>query len=230
MKLSAIIGVYIILVSLTSCNRDTPNPSTNDIAGYRYFPIDTGHWVIYDVDSISINSINQSIYDTFSYRLKEYIPSTFINNSGNLAERIERYVWDNSLQVWNIDNVWTSNVHPQDAEKVEDNIRYIKLSFPVSLNATWNGNALNSFYPAWNYTYTSINQPLTIGSLSFDSTITVLQIDSVNLINNYYGIEKYATGVGMIYKEFKIINYNISGSNITNSGFDLKMNIEAYHQ
>ncbi len=211
----------------SSCSKDTPTQSNKDVAGYRYFPMDTGHWVIYSVDSIVVSS-NLQYADTFHYRLKEYIPSSFIDNSGNLTQRIERYIWDDSLYIWNIENVWTANLHANDAEKVEDNIRYIKLSFPVSSSATWNGNALNSFYPEWDYSYTSIDQPATIGNLSFDSTLTVLQIDNSNLVYKHYGVERYAKGVGMIYKEFKIDSTN--SANGTYWGFDLKMTIEAYNK
>ena len=223
-NVAALIIVCIVSFSEFSCRKDKTTQTTADVAGYRYFPIDTGYWVIYQVDSITISSSHPP--DTFHYRLKEYIPSTFIDNSGKLTERIERYVWNDAAFVWNIVNVWTSNVHPNDAEKVEDNIRFVKLSFPVILNATWNGNSLNSFYPEWDYVYTAVDQPLSIGRLSFDSTITVLQVDQSNLVYKQYGLEKYAKGVGMIYKEFKIDSTN--SSNGTYHGFELKMTIESY--
>jgi hypothetical protein len=218
------IGIYF----LSSCHKDYTTQSNSDIAGYRYFPVDTGHWVIYDVDSIVINSTHSIPYDTFYYRLKEYIPSTFIDNTGNLTERIERYIWVDTLNAWNIDNVWTSNLHPNDAEKVEDNVRYIKLSFPVSYSATWNGNALNSLYPEWDYTYSQIDQPLTIGNLHFDSTLTVIQVLDSNIVYKHIGIEQYAKGVGMIYKKFEIDSFNNTLG--IEYGFNLIMTIESYHQ
>ncbi len=228
MKPLAIAIVFCVSICyLTSCSKDTKSSQTNnDIAGYWYFPTDTGHWVIYNVDSISISSAHPA--DTYHYRLKEYIPSTYIDNSGNLTERIERYIWNDSSVTWNISNVWTSNVHTQDAEKVEDNVRYVKLSFPVKVNATWNGNAFNSIYPEWDYTYSNIDQPFSIGSLHFDSTLTVIQVQDSNLVYKHVGIEKYAKGVGMIYKEFRIDSSN-SATGAYN-GFDFRMTIESYNK
>ena len=40
-----------------------------------------------------------------------------------------------------------------------------------------------------------------INSLSFDSTLSVIQIDENNYVETIFGNEKYAAGVGMIYKE-----------------------------
>jgi hypothetical protein len=208
-----------------SCSKDNNTIINGDPAGYVYFPIDTGHWVIYDYDSIVLSAFGN---DTFHFQVQEYIRSTFLDNSGNTTERIERYVKVSDTSDWRIVNVWTANLNSNDAEKVEDNVRFIKLAFPVQLNASWNGNALNSIYPPWSYTYTAIDQPMTIGSLSFDSTLTVLQIDNSNLVLEQYSVEQYAKGVGMIYKEFKNDSINSQSGSIT--GFHLKMSITSFHK
>jgi hypothetical protein len=219
-----ILLLVFIISALYSCSKDnTTTPPNGDPAGYRYFPIDTGHWVTYNYDSIAIGLSGS---DTFNFQVMEYIQSTFLDNSGQLTERIERYIMVNDTSSWRILNVWTSNLHPNDAERVEDNVRFIKLAFPVVLGATWNGNAFNNIYPEWDYSYTSVDQPLTIGSLSFDSTLTVLQVNNNNLVQQQYGVEQYAKGVGMIYKEFKNDSINTITGAIT--GFDLKMTITSF--
>jgi len=218
--------LFCFLISLfAACSKDTTSTINSDPAGFGYFPIDTGHWVIYDYDSIALGPFSQ---DTYKFQLKEYITSTFLDNTGQTTERIERYVKLNDTTPWRIVNVWTANLHSNDAERVEDNVRFIKLSFPVKLNATWNGNALNSIYPEWDYSYTAVDQPLTIGTLHFDSTLTVLQVNNSNLVQQQYAVEQYAKGVGMIYKEFK--NDSINTVNNVITGFDLKMTITSYQK
>ncbi|MEI6817802.1 MAG: hypothetical protein WCL14_14445 [Bacteroidota bacterium] len=220
-------SVLMIIITISSCTKDNSLKSNkNDVSGYGYFPINVGHYVIYNVDSIVYNPNLQYQRDTFHYKLKELIESTYIDNSGNLTERIERYVWDETNFVWNINNVWTSNRKQQDAEKVEDNVRYVKLAFPVKLNSTWNGNALNSLYPEWDYSYTQVDVPAKVATLSFDSTLTVLQLADSNFVYNHYAIEQYAKNVGMIYKELKYI----TDSTIGKVGLDLKMTIESYNK
>jgi|SRR5665213_987400 len=213
---------FLILI-INSCTKDKNTSINGDPAGYGYFPIDTGHWVIYDYDSVALSPFGN---DSFHFLLQEYIRSTFLDNTGQTTERIERYEMQNDTSPWTIVNVWTANLHTNDAERVEDNVRFVKLAFPVQSSATWNGNAYNNINPEWDYTYTSIDQPLTIGSLSFDSTLTVLQVNNTNLVQQQYGIEQYAKGVGMIYKEFK--NDSVNTVNGTISGFDLKMTIKSY--
>lgn len=217
--------LFVLMIAFfISCSRDSSTPINGDPAGYGYFPIDTGHWVIYDYDSIATSANG---VDTFHYQLQEHITATFLDNTGQTTERIERYVKLSDTSQWTICDVWTANLHANDAERVEDNVRYIKLAFPVQLNATWNGNAFN-FYPEWDYTYTDIDQPTTIGALSFDSTLTVFQHQENYLTDTIYAVEQYAKGVGMIYKEYKRDSINTFLNIIT--GFDLKMTITSYHK
>jgi hypothetical protein len=71
--------------------------------------------------------------------------------------------------------------------------------------------------PEWDYSYASINQPQSvidtaypvIGTLCqpnvvttrFDSVLTVLQVDSSNLLSMKYYVEKYAANIGLVYRE-----------------------------
>jgi len=57
----------------------------------------------------------------------------------------------------------------------------------------------------WDYTYQDKNTSETINNKTYDSTVTVLQVDEEEYtpaldFKNYW-IEKYAKGVGLIYKE-----------------------------
>ncbi len=57
-----------------------------------------------------------------------------------------------------------------------------------------------SFLAGWQYEYTSVNQPLTYNTHSFDSTVTVTQFVDSNVIQQYIYREQYAKHVGLIYK------------------------------
>lgn len=186
----------------SSCHKDSVITIDN---GYAYFPDKAGHYVIYDVDSIIHNDFTKTV-DTFKYQLKEYIESVFYDNSGRPTLRIERYkrTFKNAIRdttaSWILNNVLAANRTVSTAERIEDNQRFIKLIFPVNQKRTWNGNAYNTMNE-WTYQYTSVDAPLTLGSLTFDSTLTVKQIDFENLVNKKYYIEKYAKNIGLVYKE-----------------------------
>ena len=188
--------------------------------GYDYFPSNVGHYVIYQCDSVYYNpySSNTPRFDTEIYQIKEVIDSIYPDNEGRPTMRIVRYKRLNvdSATPWSSivlpEKVWSGNLLSTTAQRVEDNYRYIKLLFPVSLNATWNGNAYNVLGTD-NYLYTSVNAPATIGTTHFDSTLTVFQLSNSTLLQFQYYQEQYAAGVGLVYKE--VIDYSTNKLAVT---------------
>ncbi len=168
--------------------------------GYNYFPIDTGRYYIYDVDSIFIDCPTYN--DTTHYQVKEYYESTFIDASNNPAIRIERYYRSDSTQSWltMTPDVWFLNRNTTRLEKVEENLRFVKMTYPVDMDYSWNGNAYNVL-PAQDYYYQGQDVALNNGIYQFDSTLTVVQYQDTNQIQYYYFTETYARNVGMVRKQ-----------------------------
>jgi hypothetical protein len=196
--------IYLLLFIgvLTSCR--TKTDITPRLSGQEYYNNKTGSWIIYKVDSIVFSDFNQIIQkvDTFHYLVKETITEKFLNASGNETNRIERYKRMMDTLPWEITNVWTSNISTNSLEKVEENIRYVKMSFPVTSGKIWPGNQFNTLVP-WDYTYRDIKVPMTICGFVFNNTVTVLQKDSAddNFIEKRFAKEIYAEGIGMVYKQ-----------------------------
>ena len=205
LKNRIIIAIFLTIniALFFSCdNTNTPVPIEPSSIDYGYFPIDTGKWITYDVIEIDIDAaINK--FDTIRYQLKEYFESEFQDNTGNNSIRIERYVRNSNTLPWNIKNVWTASLLKTSAQKVEDNIRYVKLVFPVKLDLSWNGNIYNSDSDDSedNYTITVLDSSENVNTFLFDSVLTVTQADKQSLIDRIYKIEKYAKNIGLIYKK-----------------------------
>ncbi|MFM7079528.1 MAG: hypothetical protein ACKOYC_07025, partial [Bacteroidota bacterium] len=85
-------------------------------------------------------------------------------------------------------------------EKNEENNTFVKLRFPITLGLEWNGNLFNGAQEK-TYTYTAIHQPYSINGFNLDSTVTVLHDDYEDLLEKRFELERYATGVGLVYKE-----------------------------
>lgn len=193
--------IFLIIGSTYSCKKE--KAQSVDM-GYTYFPNQVGHFVVYDVDSFYYNDFTDHV-DTFKFQLKEKTESVFLDNQNRPTMRIERYVkyFDKTKPYptlpWKLRNVWTANITNATAEKVEENIRYVKLIFPVSTKNSWNGNAQNTLDPV-NYSYLYADLPRTIGKQNFDSVLQVNQQDETNLISKKFYIERYARHVGLIYK------------------------------
>ena len=223
----------IISMGLFSCKKD--QPATINF-GYNYFPYKVNNYWIYDVDSIVFNSFTNQV-DTFIFQEKEHIDSIIKDNTGRSTYVISRYKknYNTSIpysnQSWTFKNVWVANISTTDAERVEDNQRFVKLIFPVQINKTWNGNAYNTIGD-WNYQYTTADIPATYANHDFDSTATVTQINNTNLIQKQYYVEVYARNVGLVYKQI----IDVKSDSITalplmsriNSGIEYSMTINSY--
>ena len=205
-----VIGISILISLWVSCKKDNSNTEVN--LGYTYFPVRVGEELIYDVDSV----YHDPFFGTTSYvhyQIREVVDSVFNDNQGRPTMRIERYRNDSSASFpnWIIYNVWTANRTATTAERFENNIRYVKLIFPVQQGKTWDGNSMN-VYDEQDYELTYAHQPEAINSLSFDSVAMVTQINDTayNILFPKYEFEKFATGVGLIHKYQRQLDYTVN--------------------
>jgi hypothetical protein len=217
-----------------SCKKD--NELHYD-AGYGYSPTDVGRYVIYDVDSVIYNAFN---HDTihYKYQLKEYLQSVFPDNEGRPSLRIERSVraYSSTLPYdsipWVLKNVWYSTRTPTDFERVEDNVRYVRLSFPTVNFRNWNGNAQNTLGD-WEYAYNGTDQKLNVNGLHFDSTLTVNEHIDTNLLTYQVYTELYAKNVGLISRQVIDVSANtivpgVSVLNRINNGVVCNATVHSY--
>lgn len=232
-------GTAVLLLAMaifSSCNK-----TEEFIIDYKYdyYPLETGHYVVYDVDSIVIDDFTQTT-DTFRYQKKYVIDSTFTDNIGRAAYKLIRYQRGDPTQGWTLTDVWYVVRTETTLEVNEENQRFVKLLFPPDEGQTWNGNQyIDSvdanwylWHPsAWEYTISEVDKPAIINGFQFDSTLTVTQQSDSTLIEKVISVEKYAKHVGMIYKYFSALEKN---GDITRpwsnpeSGFILVFSISEY--
>lgn len=194
--------LLLCALSFSGCKKDEELPA-NDI-GYGYFPTETGHWVIYEVDSTVYDDFEHDT-DFYRYQVKELLESQFVDNEGRAAIRVERYRRDFNPAVpydsipWHLSRVWSFTRTSARAEKQEENQRFIRLAFPVEQGKIWDGNAFNSI-GQWNYKYKEVDRPFTIGTFALDSTVLVEQKNEINLISHRSYKERYAKNIGLVEK------------------------------
>lgn len=208
-----IIFLSLVLIFIASCKKE--NDTVTFDFGYNYFPYDSGTYVIYKVDSVVYNDFDPlNLKRNSTQYLKEIVTEEFTDNLGRTAKKIERYVTDSLNHPWKFSNVWYAVKNNTNVERIEDNIRYIKLTFPVTKGNTWRGNKYNELkhFPFtdlkftttnfdWNYAVTEINTNYTFGSINSDSTLIVLQTADSSNVQKVYSVEKYAKNIGLVYKE-----------------------------
>ena len=208
--------VCMLLVATYSCKKDTVSSAPDQ--GYSYYPAKLKSYIIYDVDSIVYDDFKK---DTTEYKsqIKEVMDSVFTDNQGRSSMKIIRYVkpYNDTIPYaqmsWKVKDVWYATKTSSNVEVIEENIRFLKLYFPVKKNTAWNGNVYNTMGD-WQYTYSEVDVALTLNSNYFDSTATVLQKDYTDLIDRKYYVEKYAKNVGLVYREIIDVHSNTIKSGV----------------
>ncbi|WP_410221661.1 hypothetical protein [Pedobacter sp.] len=217
------ICLYALAVAiLLSCNKHENAPALD--MDLQYYPLKENSVNIYNVDSTVYNDFNNSI-TKYQFLIKDTVTNKYIDATGNTAYRIERYKKSGTTD-WSFQKVISRKVTSNRAEEFLDNRRYIRLVFPPVLNLKWNGNLYNDL-EHWDYTITQLDEKQSVNSLNFNHTLTVEQINEVNFIREDIYIEKYAKEVGLISKEVRAIDKEISSGKIK-KGFIYKMQLNTY--
>jgi len=215
--------LFSVSLLLFSCSKEE-EPTVPDTTS-EYAGLAVGKYVVYDVDSIGFDDFDGSI-DTSIYQIKETVDSEFTDLEGDQAFKIIRYRRDADTLAWTIIDVWSSKITGTNFQKTEENLKYIKLIFPARENKTWNGNVANNLL-SQDYQYTAFDQPETIGGQSLEKVLTVLQYDSPDkLIRPEFFEEKYAKGIGMVYKRsMSLVRANTIKPWL---GYDVTMTLSSY--
>lgn len=214
----------LLVAALFSCKKDADTLKPRNL-NQNYAGLTVGKYVIYDVDSTFYN-VPFNITANYKFQIKEVVDSKYIDAQGNDAYKIIRYKKDTAIsQNWVHQVVWNATINSSNYQKVEDNVRFVKLIFPIKPNKVWNGNSMNTL-SSWDYEYTSTHQTELIGSTMLDSVTTVTQFDDENeiLIQRQFYQEKYAANIGMVYKRVIDVNKlfdSISGTFKISEGLDI---------
>jgi hypothetical protein len=211
---------YILFLSVlvASCKKDS-NTVEVDL-GYDYFPNTVGTYIIYEVDSTGYG-LDGEVHA--EYQVMEVLAEEFVDGENQLSVKVERFKRINNSDLWALTDVWTQKRTNQSAQRIEEDIRYVRLGFPIELEKTWDGNAYNLMEP-WNYKITQVDAPAVFNGLSFEQTVTVFQRNNINLIDQEIASEVYARGVGLVYKQLTDIEIQ-QGDMI---GVDMTMKILEY--
>jgi hypothetical protein len=223
MHLLTKIGFLFLMLLIASCKKEKEEPVDFK---YEYAPQTIGHYCIYDVMEVKHDDA-VGMHDTTVYFLKERIESSFVDDQGRPSLRLERSRLDTASGLWVITDVWYSTRIASRYEKIEEDERFIRLTFPVKIDAEWNGNAYNQI-GAWDYKYTDVDVARTYNGLNFSNTARVSHIDEFNFVQRYLSYEVYAKNIGLVSKYYKYVTIDAFDSTAIDVGNELYMNIVSY--
>ncbi len=215
-----IVGVSLLLV-LSACSQKMEDPIDQSTYGYDYNPLSLGSYRIYQVDSLQydLGSNNLPVVDSVRYYVKEEVVESYNNAAGETVYRSERYRAQQLGDAWVSLDVVTQSRSATQSYYAAGNLRYINLVFPIKEGITWDGNAFipedmkifirgesMQMFSNWEYRVLSSGVSEVVGDLSYDEVATIQQADSDNVIERRYSIEKYARGVGLIWRQREILD------------------------
>lgn len=210
-------GVFVALFFIACDGNKIENPQDK---GYDYYPLEIGRFQVYQVDSVifdpEIGGINR---EEISLQVKEIVVDTFRDETNVLLYKTERYERPDENHEWQLKAVLARGTDEDQAIYISDNLRFIKFIFPPREYKQWDGNVhFDEFlsvevagepvqiFKSWAYEMTEVAQPLVQDPFQFDEVTTVINADNENIIEYRYVVEKYARGVGLVFREMKILD------------------------
>jgi len=223
---------FIFLVFLLACTESTVEPDFSR-TGAEYFPLKVGQYVIYDVESIEYDILGT--VDTSRFQLKSEVIDSFESQAGTIKYIIHRHSRETSDDPWEFQTAWSSYANSNQAILIEENIPYLKLTFPIEKDRVWDGNKLNSLEQD-DYTLTDLDQGFV--TTQGDSLTHILRVVQSNnqdtIIQQDKRIEMYAQDIGLVYKQSLLFNYCAETScinqQIVESGFSYEQKLLEYGQ
>lgn len=196
-------------LALIACSDDDAAQGTIDL-GLSYTPVGVGAEWIYKVDSFSYDDNTGSTnIDTFNYWYKEVVAQKLSGSADETESSflINRFFRYSDSAEWKQANSWRLLKSNMRVEKIEENISFIKLLFPLASGKRWNGNMANS-RERENYTIIWLDAPYS----SYQQTCKVEQFKEKNLVEEITREEVFARNVGLVFKVSDSLNTQVKGT------------------
>ncbi len=203
---------------MLACSRET-EPVDIDF-GYEYFPLQVGKAWEYQVDSIIFDpAAGGTAIDSTRTYAREEIVEFWADAAGDTIYRVERFERADSAQSWQIRKVVAMTRQTRQALRTEDNLTFVKLTFPVQKGASWDGTRLMDksqriiiagevleMFKDWSSKVLEAGISYSHGALNFSDVAVVSHADSENNIEYRYAREVYARSVGLVFMEQRILD------------------------
>lgn len=249
-SVSHLLSVVLLSFFVASCGKNETE-TLPDLAK-DYFPLQIGKTLTYDIDTVFYDPQpgNTVKIDTFRWQIKEVFVDTFKDATGLLTykiERSERRRGDTSK--YEVRKIFTTALSENEVLRTEDNLKFIKMPRFLGEKTTWDGNIycdqsliievagerMGLFSKKWNYEVLTLGKSEKVGTKDFTDILTIrAQSDTRILTEKRYNLEKYAKGIGLVYKEQHILDTQkldatIAWEKKAERGYIVKQTITSYN-
>jgi hypothetical protein len=183
----------LFLLGLVACNIGDVDPEEVEF-GYDYFPLDSGMYKEYQVSLTNYKTLGS---EKFNYYVKEVVqaPETQFDE---IMYPIYSYRREDTLSDWELDSVFSEVRTESHALRDQSNKRLLKLTFPLKVSTTWDGNVFNTGEEDEIQVFSLGESYGLSNGLEFDETVVTERDYVENFITVDTRTEVYAKNVGLI--------------------------------
>lgn len=218
------LALCLATILCISCEREIEQRDID--YGYDYYPLVDGSTWTYQYDSILYLRQFGRI-DTTSGYLRERLVADGMEDG---KYRLERDWRRDSTQAWRINSIWTVRLQDNKLVRVEENLPFTKLVFPVKDGLRWDGLALLDrdisvsvagdpirIYALWDdYEVTSVVDTELVNGVNYNDVVTVTEnvTEDLGRLELRNSRVKYARGVGIVAIEHAILECSNCDPNV----------------
>ncbi len=217
----------IFVSTLFSCNEK--EEFISDKAS-DYLLLTPGKYITYRIDSLVFTNFGRNI-ETHRYQVKDQVDALVTDNLGRPSYRIFRYLRDSvGTLPWQPSGTYYVTVLSDQAELIEDNLRFIKLHQPIKDGYSWKGNKYLPTDPYgskfnfsnddnmgdWDFYYDGASSSFSYRGNNYSNVYSVEQADEafnvpITSPTSYAAksrsVEKYSKTIGLVYRDYELWEY-----------------------
>lgn len=211
------LGFLIVL----GCGRESePLPAVPQ--GEAYFPLIAGHSVTYAVDSIRFDDApGGNVRDTVSFQLREEVIGKIAGATGDSVWVLHRYRREAEGEPWRLRDVYTSGIVGAEALRTEENVTFVKMTFPLRAGSGWVATTYISPetnvqvgtenlqpFDFWESLILTVDVSGKIGPINFGDgqLMHIRQVDTDDGLAKRTVLETYARNVGLVARMDTILD------------------------
>lgn len=219
MNLRIWMAFFLLIPFLAGCKEDDCCSDPVDFK-YDFFPLGEGLTSTFHIDSVVFLSLGEEKAISSFIQRETIMPADPDLDEKMVHKiRIERY--DSLENRWVTTGFEHLERSKSSLEQTEENFRYVKLGFPAVEGQSWKGNIFFDSnievvigndviqpFKDWpeEYFISEISESETIGDQTYAKVATVVHVDHDFDLEKRYSVEKYAFGVGLVFKEMVILD------------------------
>lgn len=211
----------LLLFLIAGCIRDKIQTPAEDHS-VQYFPLTLGKYIVYDVDSIVFDDLSGgNRQDSVSFQIKEEVVDFQVSLAGDTLFYVHRFRREDPSQSWKLKDLWTASRSTAEATRTEENLKFIKMAYPLHFGKRWASTAYISPsttivvgtetmqpYEEWSAKIIAYDVQDQVGDFNFAKG-EVMQVTQTNTDDGAfkrYVLEKYARNIGLIMRVDTILN------------------------